>query len=117
MCRWRFGKREKGKGEKWWNDNTEIVKKDQIIARVSVDEKNQDYESIDGSLFVSRILTTLNNAYGPKDLNFVIKATCDGRIFWLQEPETEVIYGSDIAIIGDVSDTKEDVMKWYGKNK
>ncbi len=103
---------------KFCNDNTEIVKKDQIIARVSVDEKKQDYGSIVGSVLVSRVLTeAINNAYSLKDLDFVIKATCDGRIFWLQESETEVVYGSDVAIIGDLSDTKEDVMKWYGKNK
>lgn len=49
---------------------------------------------------------------------FAIKADTAGRLFWLNEPATEEnAYGEAIAVIGNESDTKADVMKWYQENK
>lgn len=45
---------------------------------------------------------------------FDIKAGEAGRLFWLHETVTEgIAYGDAIAVIGNESDTKADVMKWY----
>ncbi len=76
-------------------ENTEIVKQGQRIANVAVVRLG------------SRKL----------ELDFVIKATKAGRIFWLYETASELEYGIPIALIGDLADTKEDVMRWYEKNK
>ena len=76
-------------------ENTEIVKQGQRIANVAA------------SRLGSR----------QPELDFVIKATKAGRIFWLYETASELEYGIPIALIGDLADTKEDVMRWYEKNK
>ena len=47
-----------------------------------------------------------------------ITAAESGRIFFLKENVEEMKSADDdIAIIGDLSDTKEDVMEWYRKIK
>ncbi len=84
-----------------------IVKKGQTIGKVKV------YQEI------WRGKDRLSNETRCPDADFVIKAEEPGRIFWLyySHSESEFEYGSDIAVVGDVSDTKEDAMRWYEKNK
>lgn len=86
---------------KYCHYDAEVIEKGQKIAKVEVWSKNcVDEKGVRRSTE-----------------DFIIKATASGRLFWLQEPETELSYGADIAVIGDVSDTKEEILKWYAKNK
>lgn len=86
--------------------NTEIVKRGQKIAVVEV--------SYSYTVFYGFMIEKWERSSND---DFVITAAAPGRLFWLHEQGTELEYGSDIAVIGDISDTKEDVMKWYEKNK
>lgn len=83
--------------------NGEIVKKGQKMAMA----KAYSYFGMEGEFSKS--------PHRCSDNDFIIKAEVSGRLFWLQEPETELAYGADIAVIGDVSDTKEETMRWYEK--
>ena len=73
--------------------DADIVKRGQKIADIKV--------SLGGSRLPER--------------DFFISAKEAGRIYWLCEPGAEVKSETNMAIIGDLSDTKEDVMKWYNK--
>lgn len=86
---------------KYYGHNTEIIKKGQKIAVVEVSVAYKEYES----------------KIRRSNEDFVIKATVSGRLFWLEEEGTELKYGVDVAVIGDISDTREDVMRWYEKNR
>lgn len=49
--------------------------------------------------------------------NCKVKASDDGRIFYLKENNSYVESDVEIAILADASDTKVDVMEWYKKMK
>lgn len=89
-------------------NNAEVVKKGQKIA---VAEFYYCYEN--ALLEKSGIDPWIRSS----EEDFAITAKASGRLFWLQKPEAELTYGVDIVVIGDVSDTKEEVMRWYEKNK
>ena len=46
-----------------------------------------------------------------------IKTTCDGRIFYLDIAGKQVKDQDAVAIIGEPSDTREEVLKWYKEIK
>lgn len=100
--------------------NAEIVKKRQKIAVVQVyycyveDEKDA---SVSEMLIIGLAENGFEHMCRDSDKDFVIYAAASGRLFWLHEQETKFVYGNDIAVLGDVTDTREDVMKWYEENK
>lgn len=84
----------------------DIISKDMKIAEVTVK----------GIPFM--ILGCVVNVSDEGEGEFSIMAKTGGRLFWLQETiSKEIRYGDAIAVIGDESDTKADVLNWYEKNK
>lgn len=51
------------------------------------------------------------------DYDMVITAVEDGRVYCLVSSNSIVKEGDAVALIGDLSDNKEDIMQWYEKNK
>lgn len=76
-------------------DNGDIVKQYQEIARV-------DAYYLDKRM---------------KEFVYRVRAGEGGRVYCLMSSDATIKDGDAVALIGDLSDTKEDVMSWYEKNK
>lgn len=110
---------------KYWRNTGDTIAKGAEIAEVTVKLKGRESVNFSGSSgifgsissFMAQSITTIEReAWG--EGKFSIKAKTGGRLFWLQETVSEGIpYGDAIAVIGDESDTKEDALRWYAKNK
>lgn len=96
---------------KYWRNTGDTIAKGTEIAEVTVKKKgNASVLALSGMFFP--VATAM------EEEKFSIKTQTCGRLFWLQETVSEGIpYGDAIAVIGDESDTKEDALRWYAKNK
>lgn len=90
-----------------------VVSKGTKIAEVIVRKKlTEDEARLKGMWGTTALLMGLSGALSSEE--FTIKAETAGRLFWLSEEVPEKIaYGDAIAVIGNESDIKADVMKWY----
>lgn len=68
-----------------------------------------DYERKDGQLVKNGECV----AYGKGNRRCYVKANAEGRIFYIHGSGKKIKDGDDLAIICDVSDTKEEALKWY----
>lgn len=76
-------------------DNADIVKKNQKIATIQAyfgDERKFDRDTF-------------------------VTAVADGRVYCLLDSNATIKDGDAVALIGDLSDNREDIMQWYEKNK
>ena len=49
------------------------------------------------------------------EIDFELLSDIDGKLFYLVNEGDVVEIGTDIAIVGNLSDTREDVLNWYKK--
>lgn len=75
--------------------NSDVVKKNQKIAAAQAYYNNERMS----------------------DYDMVITAVEDGRVYCLMKSNSTIKEGDAVALIGDLSDNKEDIMQWYEKNK
>lgn len=97
--------------------NGEFIEQNQKIAKIKVKIKSVITPLYSSLATISGILAKTAIFNEAENEEFMIKAEMSGRLFWLKDSSSKFEYGSDIALIGDISDTKEDVMKWYEKMK
>lgn len=96
--------------------NGEFIEQNQKIAKIKV-TVNSFITPIYSSILKASMDLVRASFNVAENEEFIIRAEMPGRLFWLKDSSSRFEYGSDIALIGDISDTKEDVMKWYEKMK